>query len=385
MKRLLLLMGLMAALISCSDDGDDAPRPGRAVLVYMAANNNLGDGGSATSDLREMMEGSKTLAAENRLYVFLRHRNTTCIYQVLRGDTIRLHAFEDGTRSSDSRTLHRALAWMMSEAEDADDYGLVLWGHSTGWEVKGPGTAGSRRRAYDQERADGTYAYMDIADMAEALDGLPRLRFIFADCCVFQCVETAYELRSAADYIVGSPAEIPNDGAPYNTVVPALFGRGEAFYEAIVDCYYNDYSGRLPLSVIRTDQLDPLAAATSTAMGTFVTAGEYQQTDSLIYYFDRNMVDMNDYIRTNATGEVYSTWREQFDRAVVYKRFAATWMTDAVGQHVRFGDFKATEEKYGGMSMFVYQQPTTTFLRSLNANISQTGWYGAARLKDFGW
>ncbi|MBR1447192.1 MAG: hypothetical protein IJ588_00380 [Prevotella sp.] len=384
MKRLFFLIGLMAALISCSDDNEDPARPGRAVLVYMAANNNLGDGGYATSDLREMMEGSKTLAPENRLYVFYSHRNSACIYQVEKGDTIRRETFEEGVLSSNSNTLRRALAWMMSEAEDADDYGLVLWGHSTGWEVKGSG-ASSRRRAYDQERSNGTYYYMDIPDMAEALSGLPRLRFIFADCCVFQCVETAYELRDAADYIIGSPAEIPNAGAPYNTVVPAFFSRSETFYKGIADNYYANYVGRLPLSVIQTDELEQLAAATSAAMGTFVTAGEYQQTSGLMYYFDKNMVDMNDYIRTNATDEVYRTWRAQFDKVVVYKQFAATWMTDALGRHVNFSDFTATEEKYGGMSMFVYQQPSTTFLKSLNDNISQMGWYEAARLSTFGW
>ena len=374
----------MAALISCSDDNEDVVRPARAVLVYMAANNNLGDGGYATSDLREMMEGSKTLTPENRLYVFYRHRNNACIYQVEKGDTIRRETFEDGVQSSNPNTLHRALAWMMSEVSDAEDYGLVLWGHSTGWEIKGQ-TASSRRRAYDQERANGSYYYMDIPDMADALSGLPRLRFIFADCCVFQCVETAYELRDVVDYIIGSPAEIPNAGAPYNTVVPALFSRSETFYQGIVDRYYAAYPDRLPLSVIKTSDLDLLAAATSMAMGSFVASGEYQQTNGLIYYFDKNMVDMNDYIRTNATDEVYRAWREQLDKVVVYNKFAPVWMTDAVGRHVNFGDFTATVEKYSGISMFVYQQPSTTFLKSLNDNISQMGWYDAARLSTFGW
>ncbi|MDE7088929.1 MAG: hypothetical protein K2O54_02305, partial [Prevotella sp.] len=61
------------------------------------------------------------------------------------------------------------------------------------------------------------------------------------------------------------------------------------------------------------------------------------------------------------------------------------WMTDGYNTHVNFNDFTVTEEKYGGISMFVYQRPNTTFLRSLNETISQMGWYKAAGLSDFGW
>ena len=50
---------------------------------------------------------------------------------------------------------------------------------------------------------------------ADVMRNLQELKFIFADCCNFMCLESIYELRQVADYIIGSPAEIPEIGAPY--------------------------------------------------------------------------------------------------------------------------------------------------------------------------
>ena len=94
---------------------------------------------------------------------------------------------------------------------------------------------------------------------------------------------------------------------------------------------------------------------------------------------------MNDFIRSNASEEVYQTWKQQFDEVVIYKQFAAVWMTNSLQPYVNFNDFTATEDKYGGISMFVYQQPKTTFLKKLNETINQMSWYEDARLRDFDW
>ena len=54
---------------------------------------------------------------------------------------------------------------------------------------------------------------------------MPHLKFIMADCCNFMCLENLYELRDVCDYIIGSPAEIPAQGAPYYDIVPSLTSR----------------------------------------------------------------------------------------------------------------------------------------------------------------
>ena len=383
MKKLIWVLCTLAVLTGCQDDNhEEKQQLKRAVLVYMAADNNLGSGGFDRSDLREMMEGSKTISKNNRLYAFCDFYNSSTppfIVEIANGDTIRRATFDASTLSSDPSTLRQAINWMMADASDAKDYGLVLWGHSTGWSFN-QSVAGSR--AYGAETSNNGYMWMNIPSMAKALEGLPPLRFIFADCCVFQCVETAYELRHAAEYIIGSPAEIPDRGAPYDMVVPALFDRSQNFYESIVDKYFQ-YGYDLPLSVIKTSELEQLASATHAIMQKFMPTEGYVQADTLVYYFDRNMYDMNDFMRSHAEKDEYQIWKTYFlDRAVIYKTYAARWIT---AQHVNFNQFHMTEEKYGGISMFLKVNPTTSFLWSLNNDINRMEWYEAAHLSDFGW
>lgn len=388
MKRLIWVLCALAALTGCQSDDDNGSEnaKGRAVLIYMAADNNLGNLGFDYLDLREMIQGSKSIAPQNKLYVFYDNNtsNPPFIIEIVNGDTIRRATFDASVQSSDPSTLRQTINWMMTNAPEVEDYGLVLWGHSTGWEFRNSVAAS---RAYGSEYGNYGTTWMNIPDVVKALEGLPPLRFIFADCCVFQCVETAYEMRYTADYIIGSPAEIPNEGAPYDKVVPAFFARGNRFYEGIVDNYFQQKSGgrNLPLSVIRTSALEQLATATHTAMQTFMPSEGYIYTDTLVYYYDRNMFDMNDFIRSNALPKEYSAWKAAFDQAVVYKTYSQKWVTDSRTPHVDFSDFNNTEEKYGGVSMFIKVEPTTSFLRSLNNDISRMEWYTAVQLYDFGW
>ena len=72
MKNLLIAICLLAGLTSCHHDDDDEPvdnRDRRTVLVYIAAENNLSI--YANSDLDEMKEGSKKLADDQNLIVYV--------------------------------------------------------------------------------------------------------------------------------------------------------------------------------------------------------------------------------------------------------------------------------------------------------------------------
>jgi hypothetical protein len=87
----------------------------------------------------------------------------------------------------------------------------------------------------------------------------------------------------------------------------------------------------------------------------------------------------------------YSGWKLALDKAVIYKKMATSWMIDKNKGDFDFtyywnkyyGDFfTVTEEKFGGVSMFVptyYQQMTD------NRYIQQMQWYYAAGYSDIGW
>ena len=242
----------------------------------------------------------------------------------------------------------------------AKDYGLVLWGHATGWlftdsiannAARNRAYGGSNKNESNQGSGD---LWMNIPSLAKTLKALPHLTFIFADCCHMMSVECAYELKDVCDYFIGSSAEIPASGAPYNRIMAAMMDK-ETFYQSICDIYASMYWNRIPLAVVKSSEMANLADATKTILQAMKAQGlpEYPNLDNLIYYLDRNLYDIN--------------------------HFIMNWSTM---DHVDFDDFEITEENYSGVSMFIPQQK----LKSTdNKNIKKMSWYYAADLNSIGW
>lgn len=86
----------------------------------------------------------------------------------------------------------------------AQSYGLVLWSHGEGWlEYQNPKT-----RWWGQDTGGKDYR-MNLSDLNDVLRNTPHLNFLLFDACFMQSVEVVYELKAHADYIIGSPTEIP--------------------------------------------------------------------------------------------------------------------------------------------------------------------------------
>jgi hypothetical protein len=290
----------------------------------------------------------------------------------------------------------------------AREYGLVLWGHASGWVIRSDSIpyynqAFARLNAYGADNGQNNIRssngkVLNMWTLSKVIESTgQKLKFIFADCCQFQCVESAYQLRNCCDYIIGSPAEIPAKGAPYNTVVPALFSQQPTFYQLIADAYFaqtaNNY--KEPISVVKTSEMQNLAVATKAALGAIVPRFE-KATDpdlkGLIYYCGsvttnfKIMYDMNDFILRYAEDDEYAAWKQAFDRAVIYKtpvqELNGMWMTD--GQ-IAFYNFTLTDERFGGISMFVPQNAYNWSNISYNRLIRYTTWYFDAGLREVGW
>ncbi len=390
------VLASMLLLTACHSDKHEKKQPDiETVLVYIAGDNNLTS--FIRSDISQMMAGSQELSKGNNLILFVDRLDATPYFlKVENGDTIRLKTCEQELRSSDAATLKMALSWTMENYE-AQSYGLVLWGHADGWTIWQE-TAASRspRRAYGMDD-NGIRQWMNIPDMAQALSALPHLRFIFADCCCFQSVESAYELRQVTDYIIASPAEIPGEGAPYQTVIPALFSQRDDFYEIAAKAYCQQESmGYLePMSVVKTSEMENLAQATRTVLAQSLQpigsdGSGYPDVSELIYYFDQTLFDMNDFILRIADANDYATWKRTFDAAVPFKQMTTVWMANHVAYldswtKTSFRDFEVTEERYGGVNMFVPQNSQEDKKKHQNERISRMQWYSAAGLKDLGW
>lgn len=410
MKKVILFAAALTLLTNCSKNDSTEPETiERAVLIYIAGDNDLTENNGKnyfTSDLAQVIEGTKNLASNNKLILFVDPYNKKpCFLQAEKGDTTLLKTLDTELKSSDPSTLYMAMKYV-TDNYDAKSYGLVLWGHADGWITR---SAGGPRKAYGVDQTNGN-TWMNIPDMAQTLAKLPKLKFILADCCCFLCVEDAYELRNCADYIIGSPAEIPGEGAPYQTMVPAMFSKSENFYKEIIDAYYTQTSRgyKVPLAAVKCSMLDSLAQATASTMATFANDIEpgndgcrYPNVEGLIYYFDHTQFDMQDFFLRYASADQYAEWKKVFDETVLYHTFAKVWMATHIEykSQYEFMNFTPTEERMGGIGMFLPQRDFDTrwwpsryithwgslSMSKLNSKVKEMQWYSAARLSDMGW
>lgn len=390
-------------LTACQKSEEAERQYERTVLVYMSGENDLSEG--VQEDLDEML-AARTDASNHCLLIYADEYNSHRIpylARVLNGRLVDSVSVKDmgiapgDTCSVDPGVMKAIINYAFRKYPSRNsDYALVLWGHASGWVIDDSvsTTQSARRQAYGYDTGrdnSGRAAWMNMPTLADVLRQTPHLRYIFADCCHFMSLEALYELRHAADYIIGSPAEIPGVGAPYTTVVPALF-ESDSFCQDIIDRYYEQtFSGgrSVPLAAVKTSVLDSLASATNEVLLTLKdTLGQtsYPSVSKLIhYYYSPLFNDANDFIRHYAKPEAYNSWKEVLDKTVVYKKMATKWMTN-VEWNNNYADFEMTEERYGGVSMFVPQDPLRrNRYQKYNTDIRKLAWYYAAGYANLGW
>ena len=298
--------------------------------------------------------------------------------------------------SSDPKIFEQVLRYAYSRYPATDGYGLVLWGHAGGWTMQ-DSIAYSRGYGVDNGRnysnSDSGF-WLNIPTIRKVLEQMPKQLFIFADCCNFMCLESIYELRNVTDYVIGSPAEIPDLGAPYNTVVPAMFKHNsstssiiDGFVSAIIERYSEAYPNYLPLSAVESSKMEAVATATRDVLKTIAALPEgYAVKDSTIhYYYDGSkyydfnpsyniFFDAGDYVRSKVSDADYRQWREALDNAVVVKHISKSWETNK-SWYRYYSDFTVTEEKFHGVSMFVPQESPTSYYAKYNEDIKKFQWY----------
>lgn len=426
MKKILIAICLLSGLTSCHHD-DDTPEDNtarRTVLVYMAAENNLSR--FATEDLEEMKTGSLKLAEDQNLVIYVDKAGSLTTPYIVRAkngemvDTI----FMKEALSADPTTLQDVIQYTR-EHFPAKSYGLLLWGHASGWLVSTKDSISRTRgssilepKAYggatgnNSSSSSGNY-WMNIVPMAKAIQngmGSDHLSFIFGDCCSFGCLEVAYELRNVTDYVIGSPAEIPDMGAPFDLIVPDMFIETDNFYAKIIDHYfdyyldifknnpqyYNKKVGDLagysvPLAVVKTSGLDNLAYATSTLLGTIaekVSTSGSLDLDKVMYYAisqKKYSYDMYHVFKKNTSAADFDTWKAAFLQAVPYRLFSMKWMTEISSLRNEMENFDATKDDCGVVSMFF----PSTYYNGTNPNwnkaIQQYQWNNVIHWEQYGW
>jgi Clostripain family. len=407
MKQYLIsatLFGLMVLMTACSKDDVPATRGGDAanaktILIYMAGKNDLSY--ALERNLKQIKEGSKHIGENDNLLVFVRRNNgleepwlarikSGVVTDSMSLSNMGITSSDDQSRACDPIVMEGVLRYAFSHYPAMNgNYGLVLWGHGSGWLIEQEVTPKNSRRGFGVDVGDNNSndrRWINITTMANILKELPHMKFIMGDCCCLMCLENLYELRNTCDYIIGSPAEIPYSGAPYDQIVPDFFADGK-FYTDIIDKYYSNIMGNLPLTAVKTSEMDNLAQVTrQTLQAVKEKIGNgYADMTGLIHYYHTDkqdkffpeyniFYDAGDYIRTYAPEAVYQQWRQALDRTVIDSRMATKWNTDKPWSN-KYSDFTVTKEKFHGVSMFVSQDPSRGNYARYNEDIKQMAWY----------
>lgn len=372
------LCGCLAALAmsmiagGCDHSQDPAPpappaMAPRTVLIYMGADNNLGSSGFDQADLSEMYEGARSGALRSGARVLIYHSSTTgapALVELTEGAvTDTLVRYDRSLPATSAQRMADVIADSRSHAP-AVAYGLVVWGHGTGWLQDGI----SEGPVSHSIGPDGGKR-MNITTLAQVLENAACFDYIYFDCCYMASVETLYQLRNSASYIVGSATELPASGMDYSLNLALLAdGSAEALVESARNTFghYDSLSGSArtcTMSVVRTDALDELAAATAqlysqalAPMPQGYVPQRFSPYGTTCRYFD-----FRDYV--HALGAACGASLERFDRAFSN----ALLYTD----HTPFIWASVSLDRHNGLSTFILEDASS----AMDRNYNTLAWY----------
>lgn len=406
--RLLLLpffvIAFSLSFLGCrdSDDAEDVDSPllergdsaARTVLVYAMAENNLTD--YVESDLYEMKKGTSFIPDSCYFLAFvdgLKNPYICRFYKTEAGlavcDTV--YKFKEDFCSTDTANFRKVLEWVLNEYP-SEHLGLVMWSHGTGWLYDA-----NRSRSIGLDNGQNSYynmlptsRWMEIDELAAVLEDLPVKRdFVLFDACFMQCVEVAYAMRHSAEWIVGSPAELPANGAPYDGIMAAMFSfpfnAGELIQQYKLG--YPEISG-VTLSAVNASAMDRLAEVTAAFVPAYFSS-DFSVDDGGVFsylpggYFTSQIsypeyTDMNGQMMMRLPDDAYLLWKEAFDEAVPCRTASRKWLSGING-----GSHYVDMSQFGGLSMYVPRSKNNYSL--FNKDFRKTAWYQATGWQTAGW
>ena len=283
------------------------------VLVFVNGVNDLGILGFANNDINEM----EAVGSTDKVAVLVEfgilgqdgsadrnlqfQRGSRTIYVTRDNDASRItspviYTSNDTDMGSEAHLLRFIKRGL--RLYPARKVAVVVWNHG----------AGRLGISFD----DVSKNHMEVDKLGFALNkaaqALGHKIDVFAtDACLMQMASVVYELKDAANVIVGSEEVIPGNGYPYTPILAALTaGPGmdaEALGRVIVDAYGASYAGDATLSAVRTsavpgfrEALDAWVQAVRADRAAFAAATDPALIDSVSRFSYKDSKDLIDYI-----------------------------------------------------------------------------------------
>lgn len=236
---------------------------------------------------------------------------------------------------------------------------------------------------FGQDTGENPAGYLDVEQLSEAIPS-GVFDWILFDACFMASAETLYALRDKAERIVCSPAEVIADGFPYAEIMTELL-RPEPDLRAVCETYYRHYVDdprpayrSATVSLIETSQLEALAAATTSVLGTALASDpevlsdmDLNRVQPLDRYRRHFLFDMGSVVRELETrglvpASLAGAWRAQLARTVTYEAHTPTMLGLAL-------------DACCGLSMYV---PVVSYA-DLNEYYRTLGWYAGCYPADY--
>lgn len=369
---LIIFMGM--TFTACSDDEPLKPsEPQSLILIYAVAANNLYP--DFRDDCEEILEGARTLdMINNKVLVYSVNPYNECVLQevVKSGNTCSFQTVKTFSRlplSVDPERIAEVMGYVNQNYSQFPHKGLVLWSHATGW-LPWFGEFPDQRRSYGSDTYNGEKYQCNITDLADAI---PEnvFDFIWFDCCYMANIETVYQLREKADYIIGYVTEIYSLGMPYHLTLPYFIGSQPNLERAAETLfrYYDDANMAVTVSIMKTDALENLAEKSSVIFKKGAQPSYLSSIQNYSRFSGSPFYDMGQLLRSylNLTEDEISDFDQAMGEAVIFKRASA----------FDFNHKPISQGNYSGLSIHNYLDNHTAnsvFYASLD-------WFVDTRLK----
>lgn len=207
----------------------------------------------------------------------------------------------------------------------ANRYAMIVGCHGMGW-IPSSTVFKAKKSRYFGGLENGYK--IDIDDFAESIKAAGmKMQFILFDDCYMSCMEVAYDLKDATDYIIASTSEVMDKGMPYHRIYQHLMG-AEPDYKAVCDNFYDYYTNySAPYGTIGVTDcryMDEMAA-----MMKYINTRHTFDTNRLNNVQDLDgktftptiFFDFDDYVRNLCTNDnsTYEQFYALLQRLVPYK------------------------------------------------------------------
>lgn len=391
LKQVLSLLGVLLCFCSCelSDSTDDTPevvKPKCATLLfYMVGENDLSD--YMEVNIANMITGYKQTDSVANILVYKDVDDTPKLYLLDKDSygtvTLKTVKTYQNQASVDPEVMSEVLNDVFTNYPTLKK-GVVFSSHADGSLLQ---TSTIGKRSFGMEKINGTYYGMNITDINEALSKCAYFDMVMFDACLMANVETAYEIKDCAKYLLATPNSVPGNGFPYQYVISDLLKMDKASLEHAAEQYYNYYR----MNSVEWDDFVAVSLTDLTKISSVAEAMDslcripcvrnkiemLEAEDIQKYELTKDLYDCGQWIDSIGCGGQQATVvKAALDAAVVYKKRSDYACCDDWGTLY----LPITDERFSGLNTYLPGDANTMYEILQQQFFTTLKWYTDAGL-----